>query len=228
MEMLKIPNLKIVPAKGEEQAHPELSPAELVKELSRCKAREVAAACAGPEDTVVGADTVVALDGAVLGKPKDPADACRMLRALSGRAHLVYTGVTVIRGGTELCRAEETAVHFRPLSEEEIERYVATGEGVGPVGALSTALKLALRDAYPQVLDMHLIDFKVRLLDESTGTDAITRVVITTRDEAGTWGTIGVSENIIEASWNALVDSIEYGLVRGERIVQGAQSPSKG
>ena len=94
------------------------------------------------------------------------------------------------------------------------ERYVATGEGVGPVGALSTALKLALRKAYPQVLDMHLIDFKVRLLDESTGTDAITRVVITTRDDEGTWGTIGVSENIIEASWNALVESIEYGLVR--------------
>ena len=61
---------------------------------------------------------------------------------------------------------------------------------------------------------MHLVDFKVRLLDESTGTDAITRVVITTRDDEGEWGTIGVSENIIEASWNALVESIEYGLVR--------------
>ncbi len=94
------------------------------------------------------------------------------------------------------------------------ERFVATGEGVGPVGALSTALKLALHSAYPQVLDMHLIDFKVRLLDESTGTDAITRVVITTRDDEGVWGTIGVSENIIEASWNALVESIEYGLMR--------------
>ncbi len=94
------------------------------------------------------------------------------------------------------------------------ERFVATGEGVGPVGALSKALKMALHTAYPQVKDMHLIDFKVRLLDESTGTDAITRVVITTRDEQGTWGTIGVSENIIEASWNALVESIEYGLVR--------------
>ncbi|MBQ9002294.1 MAG: citramalate synthase [Eggerthellaceae bacterium] len=100
-------------------------------------------------------------------------------------------------------------------------RYVATGEGVGPVGALSSALKLALRESYPQVLDMHLIDFKVRLLDESTGTDAITRVVITTRDEEGTWGTIGVSENIIEASWNALVDSLEYGLVRSEQAGSG-------
>ena len=94
------------------------------------------------------------------------------------------------------------------------ERFVATGEGVGPVGALSKALKMALGAAYPQVYDMHLIDFKVRLLDESTGTDAITRVVITTRDERGTWGTIGVSENIIEASWNALVESLEYGLIR--------------
>ena len=93
-------------------------------------------------------------------------------------------------------------------------RYVATGEGTGPVGALDGALRMALAEFYPQVNDMELIDFKVRLLDESTGTDAITRVVITTRDKHGTWGTIGVSENIIEASWNALVESLEYGLVR--------------
>ena len=98
------------------------------------------------------------------------------------------------------------------------KRFVATGEGVGPVGALSKALKMALSSAYPQVNNMHLIDFKVRLLDESTGTDAITRVIITTRDEHGTWGTIGVSENIIEASWNALVESYEYGLIRDEAI----------
>ena len=94
------------------------------------------------------------------------------------------------------------------------ERFVATGEGTGPVGALDNALHMALAAFYPQVNDMHLIDFKVRLLDESTGTDAITRVIITTRDAKGTWGTIGVSENIIEASWNALVESIEYGLAR--------------
>ena len=93
-------------------------------------------------------------------------------------------------------------------------RFVATGEGTGPVGALDNALRMALREFYPQVDDMELIDFKVRLLDESIGTDAITRVTITTRDEDGVWGTIGVSENIIEASWNALVESIEYGLMR--------------
>lgn len=102
-------------------------------------------------------------------------------------------------------------------------RFVATGEGVGPVGALSSALKLALSSSYPQVASMHLVDFKVRLLDESTGTDAITRVVITTTDGSSTWGTVGVSENIIEASWNALVDSLEYGLCRaGVPVRQGS------
>ena len=94
------------------------------------------------------------------------------------------------------------------------ERFVATGEGAGPVDALNRALRMAVTPFYPQVAGMELTDFKVRILDENIGTDAITRVVITTRDESGSWGTIGVSENIIEASWNALVDSIEYGLVR--------------
>ncbi len=94
------------------------------------------------------------------------------------------------------------------------ERYVATGEGTGPVGALDTALRMAITEYYPEVADIELVDFKVRILDENVGTDAITRVVITSRDKQGSWGTIGVSENIIEASWNALVDAIEYGLMR--------------
>lgn len=93
-------------------------------------------------------------------------------------------------------------------------RYVATGEGAGPVDALGNALLMALAEFYPQVNDMELIDFKVRLLDESIGTDAITRVGISMRDANGTWGTVGVSENIIEAAWNALVESLEYGLMR--------------
>lgn len=134
MEMLGVTNLEICPARGEELAHPELSPAELVQELSRCKAAEVAAQ-AGPEDVVIGADTVVALDGAVLGKPRDAADAARMLRALSGRTHRVYTGVTVIRGGTVLSRAQETLVRFRPLREGEIARYIASGEPMDKAGA---------------------------------------------------------------------------------------------
>ncbi len=93
-------------------------------------------------------------------------------------------------------------------------RFVATGEGVGPVGALDNALRMAITEFYPEVAGMELVDYKVRILDESVGTSSITRVVITTRDAKGTWGTVGVSENIIEASWNALVDSIEYGLMR--------------
>lgn len=94
------------------------------------------------------------------------------------------------------------------------ERFVATGEGAGPVGALDNALRLAISAFYPELVDIELVDYKVRILDENVGTDAITRVVITTRDKHGSWGTIGVSENIIEASWNALVDSVEYGLIR--------------
>lgn len=94
------------------------------------------------------------------------------------------------------------------------KRFVATGEGTGPVGALDNALRLALNDVYPDVADMELVDFKVRILDENVGTGATTRVMITTSDGQESWGTIGVSENIIEASWNALVDSIEYGLAK--------------
>ena len=94
------------------------------------------------------------------------------------------------------------------------QRFVATGEGAGPVGALDNALRMAIVAFYPEVADIELVDYKVRFLDENVGTDAITRVVITTRDKRGSWGTVGVSENIIEASWNALVDSIEYGLMR--------------
>ena len=135
MEMFHPPMLLIIPAKGEELPHPELSPAELVMELSRCKAAEVAAQYAAAEDAVVGADTVVVLDGEVLGKPRDAADAKRMLRALSGRAHTVFTGLTVMRNGQTLQHAERTEVYFRPLSEDEIDRYIATGEPMDKAGA---------------------------------------------------------------------------------------------
>ena len=94
------------------------------------------------------------------------------------------------------------------------KRCVATGEGAGPVGALDNALRMAITEFFPEVAGMELIDYKVRILDENVGTGAITRVAITTRDKTGSWGTVGVSENIIEASWNALVDSIEYGLMK--------------
>ena len=94
------------------------------------------------------------------------------------------------------------------------ERVVATGEGVGPVNALDAALRLAITRFYPQVSEFELTDYKVRVLDESTGTSAVTRVLIDTSNGSRSWGTIGVSENIIEASWDALVDSLVYGLLK--------------
>ena len=135
MEMLCPGKLEIVPAVGEECADPALPPDALVKALSRQKAAEVAARCAGADDVVIGADTVVALDGKILGKPRDAADARAMLRALSGRSHEVYTGVTVLRGDACLVHAERTGVRFRALTDGEIDRYFATGEPMDKAGA---------------------------------------------------------------------------------------------
>jgi 2-isopropylmalate synthase len=87
-------------------------------------------------------------------------------------------------------------------------------EGDGPVNALDKALRKALNKFYPAVADMHLTDFKVRVLDEKSGTAAKVRVLIESQDEDEDWTTVGVSENIIEASWQALVDSIEYKLLK--------------
>jgi 2-isopropylmalate synthase len=89
--------------------------------------------------------------------------------------------------------------------------------GNGPVNALDHALRKALEDFYPNLKEMTLLDYKVRILDESKGTAAKTRVLITSGDGEETWGTVGVADNIIEASWHALVDSIEYKLRRDER-----------
>ena len=93
-------------------------------------------------------------------------------------------------------------------------RHVETGEGNGPVNALDHALREGLAAVYPELEKFELIDFKVRILDASHGTDAVTRVLIETSDGATTWTTVGVAANIIEASWMALVDSITYGLLR--------------
>lgn len=87
-------------------------------------------------------------------------------------------------------------------------------EGDGPVNALDNALRKALKDFYPQLSKMHLSDFKVRVLDEQGGTAARVRVLIQSQDATDTWSTVGVSENIIEASWQALVDSVEYKLLK--------------
>jgi len=91
-------------------------------------------------------------------------------------------------------------------------RLIATAEGNGPVNALDRAIRIAIGRSFPALKDIELTDYKVRVLDEKKGTAAVTRVLIETSDGEKSWGTIGVSENIIEASWQALVDSIEFGL----------------
>jgi 2-isopropylmalate synthase len=94
--------------------------------------------------------------------------------------------------------------------EVDGERYVRVAEGNGPVNALDQALRGAIADRYPQLAEIELTNYKVRILDEAHGTGAVTRVLLDSADGGREWGTIGVSENIIEASWEALVDSLEY------------------
>lgn len=133
LERMGITDFKIIPARGSERADPGLTPARLVEELSRRKCLEVAAA--HPDGLVIAADTVVAIDGCVLGKPRDREDAARMLAALSGREHTVYTGVTVSCRNELVTEHESTAVRFRALDREDIRRYIATGEPMDKAGA---------------------------------------------------------------------------------------------
>ena len=101
------------------------------------------------------------------------------------------------------------------------ELPIAFAEGNGPVNALDIALRKLLPARYPKLVDelsrIHLVNYKVRILNEHKGTGAVTRVLLDSSDGHDSWGTIGVSENIIEASWEALVDSIEYGMIKRRR-----------
>ena len=116
----------------DEAMDPSKLPEEEVARVSRLKALAVPREA---EDVVIAADTIVVLDGTVLGKPRHEADAVRMLTDLSGRDHQVMTGVTVLRGDRVLTHTEITHIHFRPLSQKEITAYVATGEPMDKAGA---------------------------------------------------------------------------------------------
>jgi 2-isopropylmalate synthase len=108
------------------------------------------------------------------------------------------------------------------------ERYVRTAEGNGPVNALDNALRGAICETYPHLSDIELVNYKVRILDESKGTGAATRVLLDAGDGTDTWGSIGVSENIIEASWEALVDSLEAGMLPSRvKHVRNAKAAAK-
>jgi 2-isopropylmalate synthase len=104
------------------------------------------------------------------------------------------------------------------------ERYVRTAEGNGPVNALDNALREAIGEIHPHLRDINLVNFKVRILDETKGTGAVTRVLIDASDGREVWGSIGVSENVIAASWDALVDSLEYGMQPGRRPAPGHEA----
>jgi 2-isopropylmalate synthase len=94
------------------------------------------------------------------------------------------------------------------------ERVLAVGEGNGPVNALDRALRSALLSSFPDLAQMELVDYKVRIVEGALGTGAVTRVLVETSDGLGEWDTVGVHENVIAASWHALVDSLAYGLLR--------------
>ena len=133
LERMGISEFEIIPARGEENIVPGLTPEALVEALSRQKCLEVAAV--HREALVIAADTVVAVEGRVLGKPRSKAEAEEMLSLLSGREHRVCTGLSLSQGGRLRTGHEATAVRFRPLTREEIRRYVSTGEPMDKAGA---------------------------------------------------------------------------------------------
>ena len=134
LEQMGIKNYRIVIPDVDEHVEGHPAPDALVERLSRRKAEAVRAK-AGADALVIAADTVVALDGAILGKPHSREEAAAMLAALSGREHAVYTGVTVLRGDKSVTEHERTAVAFRALTGAEIDAYVSTGEPMDKAGA---------------------------------------------------------------------------------------------
>ena len=133
LERMGLSQFDIIPAQGEERADPALAPAQLVEELSRQKAAEIAQT--HPDALIIAADTVVSVDGRVLGKPHSRQEAVDMLTALSGREHVVYSGLTVWYQGRSTTQHEATEVRFRTLTAEDITHYVATGEPMDKAGA---------------------------------------------------------------------------------------------
>ena len=106
------------------------------------------------------------------------------------------------------------------------ERYVSIAEGNGPVNALDKALRAVIGKFHPHLADIDLVNYKVRILNETKGTGAVTRVLIDASDGHKSWGAIGVGENIIDASWQALLDALEYGMQPG-RASEPARRPPR-
>jgi septum formation protein len=122
----------IRPANVDESVQPGEPPEEYVKRVAQMKATAVEA---GPDDVTLGADTIVVIGREILGKPKDRADAVRMLKSLAGRVHEVITGICMRRGGELIGDRAVTRVWLIPLTSQEVEQYVATGEPMDKAGA---------------------------------------------------------------------------------------------
>ena len=148
------------------------SPAELVRLNAAAKAEAVARE--HPGEAVLGADTVVALEGKIYGKPRDAAEACSMLAALSGRRHEVLTGIAWVSGGQTFSEAVSTQVQFGELTAEEISRYVATGEPLDKAGAYALQGGAAvfiegIEGSYSNVVGLPL--YRTALLAKKAGGD---------------------------------------------------------
>lgn len=156
-----VPNFDIMPAVGEERAEAGLSPEALVKTLAYQKAAEIKNTPLADGKAVLGSDTVVALDGEVLGKPKDEAEAFRMLSALSGRTHEVFTGVCILyeKDGkrVEIVEAARTEVEFETLTDDFIRAYIAGGSPMDKAGAYGIqdgGLVKSIRGSYSNVVGL--------------------------------------------------------------------------
>lgn len=149
---------------ADETVDADVTPREAVEIVARRKAEAVTAL--SPKDAIViAADTTVELDGRALGKPRDDADATRMIEGLSGRAHTVHTGVAITYRGKTVSQVETTAVFFRALGENEIAAYIATGEGRDKAGAYGIqGLGGALVEGISGELD-NVIGLPCRLVD---------------------------------------------------------------
>lgn len=153
---------------ADENISESLLPDELVKRLSKIKAtavrEELSANFSDEENAIIGADTVVYLNGEILGKPKDEEDAFRMLRALSGVSHSVFTGVTILLPGETITFANETKVTFDTLSDEEIRKYIASKEPMDKAGAygiqgLGGAFVTSIEGEYANVVGFPIGEF---------------------------------------------------------------------
>ena len=179
------------------------------------KARELGFDVNGQPELVAGLlATVKGLE--LQGYTFDAADASfeLLLRAAIGGAPVSYLDVESWRVITDARGSGEATSEATVKLVAGGRRFVATGEGNGPVNALDHALRQAMAPVYPEIDKLELIDFRVRILDAAHGSDAVTRVLIETSDGETSWETVGVAPNIVEASWRALVDGITFGLLR--------------